>query len=546
MREILLTALISSCFAPHASAMRAATPAPDTVLFNGKIFTSAPSRPNVQALAIQGDRIEAVGDSEQIRRLAGPRTKQIDLGGRTVIPGLNDAHMHLGIHPEGNIEIPFRDDDPTWPQVEQRLTSALATGTNGFLITATIGPKCFLNPQARRTSLDRLSAKQPIALFTNSGHGAILNSAALKLFQISEDARDPLGGEYERDSNNKLNGVLLEYAVLQLARNQAEMTSQHEALSEVRALLAEAARFGITSLQDMSDEISPAKVVRYLVLAPTPIRVRVIRMPLTTPDSRDVEEGQALRGQPSPLINVSGTKWMLDGTPVERSPELVKQGSETRSWPFPLTFPRAEITVMLFESLRHKDQLMVHVSGSLSTLAMLDAMDASGGTAMWSPRRVRFEHGDGLLPELIPRAKDLGVVVIVNPSHLEVGERATREQLARLKPFRSLISAGIPVALGSDGPLNPYLNIMLATTFPDHPSEAVTREQAVIAYTLTAAYAEFMEQEKGTLEPGKLADIAVLSRNIFSVLIDEMPATESVLTLVGGKVIYDAHVLKAN
>lgn len=211
----------------------------------------------------------------------------------------------------------------------------------------------------------------------------------------------------------------------------------------------------------------------------------------------------------------------------------------------PIDVPTSEIAAMLSESLRNEDQLMVHVGGSLATRAMLDAMDAAGGPAVWSSRRVRFEHGDGLLPELIPRAKNLGIVVIVNPTHLEVGQRATRENLARLKPFRSLLSAGIPVALGSDGPFNPFLNIMLASTFHDRPSEAVTREQAVIAYTRTAAYSEFMEQ-KGTLEAGKLADLAVLSQNIFSVSTAAMPKTESVLTLVGGKVIYDAHVLKAN
>jgi predicted amidohydrolase YtcJ len=198
---------------------------------------------------------------------------------------------------------------------------------------------------------------------------------------------------------------------------------------------------------------------------------------------------------------------------------------------------------MLSESLRNEDQLMVHVSGSLATRSMLDALDNSGGPAVWSSRRVRFEHGDGLLPELIPRAKNLGIVVIINPTHLEVGERATRENLVKLKPFRSLISAGIPVALGSDGPLNPFLNIMLASTFPDRPSEAVTREQAVIAYTRTSAYAEFMEQEKGTLEPGKLADLAVLSQDIFKVPLDDLPKTVSLLTMVGGRVVYDARVL---
>ena len=113
----------------------------------------------------------------------------------------------------------------------------------------------------------------------------------------------------------------------------------------------------------------------------------------------------------------------------------------------------------------------------------------------------------------------------------------------QLQPLRSLLDAGIPLALGSDGPANPYLNIMLATVYPGKPQDAITREQAVTAYTLTSAYAEFAEKDKGSLEPGKLADLAVLSQDIFQVPADELPKTESVLTLVNGNVVYDAKML---
>jgi predicted amidohydrolase YtcJ len=539
---IVLLAVLSLaiCAAPRAS------PRADTILYNGKIFTGLDTNPIVAAIAITGPRVSMIGDVEHIRTLAGPKTKQIDLGGRTVIPGLNDAHMHLEVYPSDVVDLNLEAEDPTWPQVQSALTKGLAAYPTRSLIRVTIGPKCFLDSRARRESLDRLSAIRPIELLTDSGHGAILNSGALNVFHIRDDQQEPVGGTFQRGSDNKLSGVLLEYAVVRLKRDQAEMTSLEDALREIRALLAEAARYGITSLQDMSSDIAPDKVIHYLTLAPTPIRVRVMRMPLTTPNGRDVKEGRNLDAHPNPLITVSGTKWMLDGTPVEREPETARQAHETRIWPFPLTFPRAEITAMLSESLRHNDQLMVHVSGSLATRSMLDAMETSGGASVWPSRRIRFEHGDGLLPELIPRAKNLGVVVIINPSHLEVGERATREQLARLKPFKSLIAAGIPVALGSDGPLNPFLNIMLAASFPDRPSEGVTREQALIAYTQTAAYAEFMEQEKGTLEPGKLADIAVLSQDIFTVPAKQLADTRSVLTMVGGRVIYDDNKLKTN
>ncbi len=138
---------------------------------------------------------------------------------------------------------------------------------------------------------------------------------------------------------------------------------------------------------------------------------------------------------------------------------------------------------------------------------------------MWAKQRVRFEHGDSLTPDLIPRVKEIGIVVLQNRIHLAGGNAIPNLDsiLEGLKtqPLRSLLAAGIPVAFGSDGALNPYLNIMFASLHPGRPSEAITREQAVIVYDLTSAYAEFAEKDKGSLEPGELADLAVLSR-IFS------------------------------
>jgi predicted amidohydrolase YtcJ len=200
---------------------------------------------------------------------------------------------------------------------------------------------------------------------------------------------------------------------------------------------------------------------------------------------------------------------------------------------------------MLRESVADNDQLLVHVSGYRGAKAMLDAMDASGGPAFWRKRRVRFEHGDGIFPDLFARIRDYGIVVVQNPSHFMALVLPGRSAFDLAQPFKSLLAAGIPVALGSDGPTNPYLNILFATLHGNHPAEAVTREQAVIAYTRTSAYAEFMEKDKGTLAVGKLADLAVLSQNIFTVPPPELPKTRAVLTLVGGKIVVDTRAIAA-
>jgi hypothetical protein len=238
---------------------------------------------------------------------------------------------------------------------------------------------------------------------------------------------------------------------------------------------------------------------------------------------------------------------MLDGVPIEGTfaPRDDPSTMEDFVLHEQLMFPKTELAAMLRESLQDQDQLIVHVVGYPATAAMLDAMRSAGGPVVWARRRVRFEHGDGLTPDLIPRSKAMGIVVVQNPTHFDVAklnpDLGGVFEKTKTQPLRSLLAAGIPVAFGSDGPTNPFLNIMFASLDPNRPSEAISREQAVVAYTLGSAYAEFAEKQKGSLEPGKLADFAVLSQDIFTVPSPDLPKTTSVLTLVGGKVIYDVH-----
>jgi predicted amidohydrolase YtcJ len=518
------------------------------VLVDGKIFTSDSSHPRAEALAIRGDRIVAVGSSREIQALMGAHTKQIDLGGRLVVPGFNDAHIHLDIHPADRDYLESKGTDPSWGDVSRSISLETQKAPKGTLIVGDIGLTVFQGSEATRVALDQLAPDHPVILQTFTGHAAILNSAAFRKLGINDGQQDPVGGKYERTADGRLSGTVREYAVLQLNRNLARLTSDAEGAAELRDIFLQATKWGITSMQDMSDTISSDRAVSLLQKAPTPIRVRVMRMPLTTPQGRDTGEGESvLKTNPSPLIEVSGTKWMLDGTPIEltfeprQTPSLQGPFSDRVFTAIGLTFPPAELKAMLRESLKNDDQLMVHVAGYPAANAMLDAMQATGGKRLWAGRRLRFEHGDGLFPDLIPRVKELGIIVVQNPSHFDLGMGTGLFQNAQ--PLKSLMVAGIPVALGSDGPMNPFLNMMLACLHPNRPSQAITVEQAVIAYTLTSAYAEFAEKRKGSLEPGKLADLAVLSQNILEVPLPDLPKTESVLTMVGGRVVYDAKVV---
>jgi predicted amidohydrolase YtcJ len=551
MRNIALLGLGALCF---CSSVPAHQETPDLILYNGKIFTSDVAHPYVQALAICGDRIVATGDSGKLKATAGPRTKTIDLAGRTVIPGINDAHNHIDIQPTNVVDVPLKSMDPTWGQVKDAIAATASHSPANSSLAVTIGSTVFRDLSVNRDSLDVVAPHNPVMMVTFTGHGFILNSAALQTYGVKEDQADPVGGRFERNSQGRLTGVVREYAGFDIERAAANSVPDTVAVNQLRHTLDEAARFGITSIQDMSSSIPPTRAVSLLEKVPTQIRIRVICMPGTTPVGRDVQECQGTPRHPNEFITVSGMKWMPDGVPIEGTFTPRDAIQMPAAPPFdqmfhdlPLTFPKTELSAMLGESARNDDQLMVHVAGYRGAGAMLDAMDAAGGTRRWEGHRVRFEHGDGLFPDLIQRVKAYGIVVVQNPSHLVVfdsGGPTGNGVFREAQPLKSLLTAGIPVALGSDGPTNPYLNIMFATIHSNRPAEAITREQAVIAYTLTSAYAEFEEKSKGSLEPGKLADLAVLSQDIFTVPIPELPKTESILTLVGGKTVYDAKVLR--
>jgi predicted amidohydrolase YtcJ len=206
-----------------------------------------------------------------------------------------------------------------------------------------------------------------------------------------------------------------------------------------------------------------------------------------------------------------------------------------------LNFPPDEMKAIMKEAFDSKEPTLLHVAGDRTAAAVFDAMRAVGPAEQWRYKRVRFEHGDGLHPDLIPLAKEFGVVVVLNPMHVVAKPLYPK---GPYMPAKSLLKAGVPIAIGSDGPNNPGLNIQLITTMPGDEAEAITREEAVDAYTRGSAFAEFAENEKGTIAAGKLADVAILSQDIFRVTADALPDTKSVMTIVDGKIAYDGGIIK--
>lgn len=529
-------------------AQNTAKPA-DIILVKGRVFTATDAHAYAEAIAIQGTRIQAIGTNQEISALAGPSTRRIDLAGNLVIPGLNDVHTHFGRDFQG-VMLDFGGMEPPCAQVLEKVRQAVRQEPPGTLVEGMIGGVAFFDAGCTASALDRIAPSDPVVLWTWSPHAAILNQAAARKFGIHANDPPPLAGWFGKDMKaQKWDGVVHQGAWFRIF--QALMADRAGEQARLSSYLQREAQWGVTSLTIM--EVEPERRLQLLQAIQPALRIRLVPfLPYQDQNRRRQPHYPPVPSALADRVTVSGVKWLLDGSPIERSAGMREPYTDDPSTSGKVDFPPAEIRAILQEAQQRHAQPMLHAVGDKTTQALLDQMDATGGAAAWSQRRLRIEHGDGIMPDLIPRVKKLGIIVVENPSHFALADLFRRrfgpERAAVLQPFRSLLSAGIPLAIASDGGpgvpiLNPYLNIMFAAYYPGKPNESLTREQAVIAYTRTAAYAECAESEKGTLEPGKFADLAVLSQDIFEVSPQALPKTESLLTIVGGKVAYNSGAL---
>lgn len=522
---------------------------PDLILYGGKIFTADPEQLYTEALAIKDGRILASGSSAEIQKLAGQSTKRIDLSGRVVVPGFNDAHNHLLLNDLKAYEIQFKTMNPDWKMLQDSLKKAAAQLPPGRWIVAEIGPSIANSPEVSRVALDRITLRHPVRLLSWWGHVGIFNSPGLKEMQIQDSPHDPKGGFYDRLPDGKtLAGKAFEknaYNPNTSYDKVSAMRGEEELVGKFRGMTGEMLKLGITSYQNMCTLARAEDLARLWKKAGLPFRLRLIKWADMNPDGTIMVPGKEMPEHPEgmPLLTVSGTKWLIDGTPIEQGAFNYKPYPGRNDWYGRMNYSKEEIEKACREALSRKDQLMFHVSGEQSYGNLLDILEKIDMD--WKALRPRIEHGDmaGYSQDFLDRTKKLGIIIVQNPTHFTSLDGAvSAPQYANA--MKTLLKNAIPLAIGSDGPFNPFLNIMLAATHPMRPSEALSVEEAVIAYTNTAAFAEFEEKNKGTLTKGKVADLAVLSQDIFKVPLPALMATQSVLTLVDGQVVYDAGVLK--
>ncbi len=496
---------------------------PDLLIINAKLFGA-----DGDAVAIREGRIVGVGTTEQIVSMAPAKTTTIDAKKHLVVPGFNDAHTHQSPNAMQGFVVSVNPES-SWDDLQLALGNAMEETPDELWFVGTVGPKLFNDPRVNMAMLDKAAKNRKVVLQEFTGHGLILSSAAMTALRVS--GSDPMGGWSDRTA-----GKLYEYAEFPPLQRLADSVSDAEAVDQLRSWVDNALKHGVTSVQNMSF-ISALRYDKLLRHNEFPLRIRVIRFPATSASGPDFGDAATLpvKSRERPLDTVMGWKWILDGTPIE-------QGAATRT-NYPnttangrLNFTPEQLAALVKAAFESQQQWLFHVAGDRTAAALFEAMRAVAPPEQWRPKRVRIEHGDGLLPDLIPVAKDFGVVVVVNPTHFMARPLYPKGEYM---PLKSLLKAGIPVAIGSDDDPNPFRDIAAAI---DNGAESITRAEAIDLYTRGSAYAELAENDKGTIANGKLADLAILNNDIAGS--GSLGDAASIMTIVDGKIVYDTHALK--
>ena len=530
--------------------------AANLIIINGNVRTMDPDQPAASAIAILGNRIVAVGSINDITQLAGPTTKVIDAQGRLVLPGFNDAHVHFmsgGFHLSS---VNLRDAD-TPHEFADRIRKFLPqVPADGWVTGGDWDHERW--PDAKlptKELIDRYTTDTPVFVNRLDCHMALANSLVLKLAGITRDTNDPDGGIIVRDANGEPTGVLKD-AAQNLVWKILPARSFDERLAAARAATDYAASLGVTSAQDMS---AGADVGVYQTLLDRgEMKTRIYAVwPLPNWEGLARTGVRAHFG--SAMLRTGGLKGFADGslgstTALFFDPYLDEPN--TCGIPSDEMFPEGAI----IERVRGADQaglqVLIHAIGDRANdhvLSIYEQVEKENGVG---DRRFRIEHAQHLRAEDIPRFGTAKVIASMQPSHaIDDGRWAEKrigaERAKTAYAFRSLLDSEAMLAFGTDwtvAPLNPLLSIYAAVTrrtldgkHPNgwFPEQKISVEEAVRAYTLGSAFAEFQENEKGTIAPGKLADMVILSRDIFKIDPVEIEKAEVVMTIMDGRVVYE-------
>jgi predicted amidohydrolase YtcJ len=533
-----------------------AQPTASLALVNGKVWTVNEAQPRAEAVACLGSRIVAVGSNDEIRKWVGPRTELIDLGGKLLLPGFNDAHVHFFSGGENLAGVQLRNAKSE-DEFRNRIAEFAGKQPAGRWITGGGWDHENWTPARlpTRQLIDAASAGHPVFVNRLDGHMALANSQALKLAGITRDTPDPPGGTIVRDSTGEPTGVLKDAAMERVYRAIPE-PSEDQIADAVRAAMRYAAENGVTSVQDMSAAPEVLRVYQTL-LARGELTVRISgHQPLASWQRLAAVGLHADFG--GEKLHIGGLKGFADGSLGSTTALLFEpylDAPDTSGLANSEMIPESKMQKHILDADRAGLQVAVHAIGDKANHMVLDMYEEAGRQNGTRDRRFRIEHAQHLRADDIPRFSQLHVIASMQPYHcIDDGRWAEKrigpERAKTTYAFRALLDSGAVLAFGSDwdvAPMVPLMGIYAAATrrtldgkHPDGwvPEQKITVGEAIRAYTMGSAYASFDEKIKGSIEPGKLADMVVVSDDILTISPADIDKTRVETTVFDGKVIY--------
>jgi predicted amidohydrolase YtcJ len=524
------------------------------VLLNGKVYTMDDENPRAEAVAIDGSRIIAVGETTEVRRLVGDATRVLDLQGKTVIPGLIDCHIHFLAYALRAQEVDV-DGTASLQEALAKVAARVASAKPGEWI---VGGGWDKNrwPRGSKPSkedLDGVAANHPVALASKDGHTLWVNSLALAQASITRATPSPPGGEIERDADTgDVTGLLKENAIALIQAVLPEPTVE-EAAEAVKPAIQIAHTLGVTSIHVPEGRKAFQAFQRLLARGDLHLRVTM----LLPAESLDAATAVGVRtGFGNERLRVGMVKVFADGSLGSQTAAMLEPYEGDPGNRGILVLSREELRRVLATAVTHGLGVAVHAIGDRANRVTLDVIEDVAAVAAGRPTRWRIEHAQHITPMDRKRFQRLGVIASVQPSHIaldmDLAETRLGSRSREAYPLRSLRDQGVRLAFGSDGPvmpMNPLLGIYTAVTRKRvtgqppggwHPEERITVEDAVRAYTLNAAYASGEERNKGSIEAGKLADLVVLSRDIFEASEAALLDTRVEMTVFDGAIVYEA------
>ncbi len=575
-RHVVLGVLLSlaACApaaVPPAAPGPQAAPAPrvppaaaaDMVLRGGRVFLADGANTVVQAVAVRDGRVVAAGTDAEVAPLVGERTQLVELAGRLVTPGFNDAHIHFASGGAALLAVNLIGTT-SLAEIERRLAAGVAAAQPGEWVVGrgwdhTRLPREEVGPDGwpRRELLDRVAPGNPVFLARVDGHVAWLNRRALEAAGIGPRTRAPQGGEIVRDPRTgEATGILKESAIDLVERRIPDPTPA-QVKRGIRAALDMAARTGVTSVQT-SASAADVRAYREMVDRDS-LTVRVYAWhPLSRETIRDFRELGITAGHGDDWLRTGMLKGYTDGTLGSRTAYMLEPFADDHSTHGLAQHTDAQLDSLVTAADAAGLQVILHAIGDAANRQALDAFERAARANGTSGRRHRVEHAQILDRADIPRFARLGVIASMQPTHATSDMRWAETRIGRERAaegayvWRSLLDAGATVVFGTDfavEPMAPVEGIYSAVTRQSReepgtppggwlPEQRLSREEAIRLYTAASAYGEWQEGRKGTLRPGMLADLVVWDRDLLAVPEAEILQAAPDLTVVGGRVVF--------